>query len=456
MALLFANLAIVDAAEESRISDEPAPLRTDDVPDRPRPILEIGDGLLGTGPLGKGFELPGGAVWRPSLFVFGTLRSAVQTFDSGIGPDSRRSEWANRLDLFGQVGLSPTERILVGMRSPDPSDGDYWGCPFEPGGADCQGGSPNLRTAFFEGDFGEIFPNLDLEDRRRLDIGFAVGRQMLLFQDGLLLNDEIDAVGITRNNIFIPGTSNTRATFVFGWNEVSRRAASPQGAFANDDDGSAMLYGLFFETDTRRSTINVDLAYVDSNPVTGDLFTGGISAAQRFGLVNTTFRLLGSYAVNGQTPESQDGAVPFVELSWTPPHGHDLVYLNAFYGFDHFRSAARGRVVGGPLGRVGILFAAVGLGRYGAPLGSDADERGGGVIGYQKFFDGSRKQIVLELGGRQSTDNGSRSAVALGGRYQQAIGGRFLVVVEAFAGHASEPGDDGATYGSRLELLAKF
>jgi hypothetical protein len=85
----------------SRISDE-AVYQIDpaSVPARPRPILELGNPFLGSGDIAAGIELPGGAVWQPSLLLFGTLRTAVQTFDDG---DDVQSEWASRLDLFANL-----------------------------------------------------------------------------------------------------------------------------------------------------------------------------------------------------------------------------------------------------------------------------------------------------------------------------------------------------------------
>ena len=55
----------------SGLSDEYVPLQLDAVPDRPKPLLELGPPFLGTGEIGPGFTLPGGAVWRPSFLLLG-------------------------------------------------------------------------------------------------------------------------------------------------------------------------------------------------------------------------------------------------------------------------------------------------------------------------------------------------------------------------------------------------
>ena len=71
IAPLLAGLALARAAlgaGDSALSTEPRPYDVEGVPDRPRPLLELGERFLGTGPLGEGITLPTGAVWRwPSL-----------------------------------------------------------------------------------------------------------------------------------------------------------------------------------------------------------------------------------------------------------------------------------------------------------------------------------------------------------------------------------------------------
>ncbi len=203
----------------SRLSDESLPLQIEEVPQRPRLLLEFGDRFLDSGALGPEFTLPTGAVWRPSLWVFGEYRTAVQTFERGfmaggeMSDDTRTSEWANRLDIFGNLKLSGTERILVAFRPLD-RDNRFSGNLFEPEKDFEDELNAVVRTLFFEGDFGEIFPGLDEGDTRALDIGFSVGRQPLLFQEGLLISTgglgNTDAVGLVRNNLQLPGTSNAR------------------------------------------------------------------------------------------------------------------------------------------------------------------------------------------------------------------------------------------------------
>jgi hypothetical protein len=439
-----------EAESPSRLSSEAIPLQLNDVPDRPRLLPEVlgiplGDTFLGTGPLGKEFTLPTGAVWRPSLWIFGQLRTAVQTFDNGI---TRNSEWANRLDLFGNLKLSASERILIGFRPLD-QDGNFTSYEFEPNTNARGEWNANINTLFFEGDFGEIFPNLDVADTKALDLGFSVGRQPLFFQNGQLIQDIIESIGITRNNLLIPGASNVRVTALYGWNNVNRDD--------NDDDQSAQLFGLFTETDFAFSTVDIDLVFVEAPKSTGDAFFVGASGIQRIGPLNTTFQVNSSFPLDGETPQTSRGTLLFGETSWTPPHTHDILYLNAFWGIDQFSSAARDFAAGGPLGRVGILFEAVGLGRYGSALSNRANDAAGGSLGYQMFFEETRKQLIVEIGGRDNTHKtpvvANRGAAAVAARYQQAFGQHLVVQFDSF-GSIQEDRNPG--FGGRLECRINF
>lgn len=314
--------------------------------------MELGEPFLGRGEISPVFELPTGAVWQPSLLLFGTLRSAIQTFDNG---DGSIDEWANRADLFAQLRATGTERIVLGIRPLD-LDGEFSGYSFDDDEF-FDSFNANVTTLFVEGEFGEIFPDLDPNDRLPLDIGFSVGRQVLSFQEGMLINDDsIEAVGITRDSMTVFGLPDLRVTALYSWNKIDR--GNNRGV-ANEEDRSADLFGLFSEADFKCCT--VDLIYINADADTGDGFFAGLSSVQRIGHFSTSFRVNTSVALEDETLAVRDGTLFFGEGSWTPPGTHDNLYVTGFWGIDEFTSAARGPTQGGPLGRTGILFAAVGL-----------------------------------------------------------------------------------------------
>ena len=441
---------------ESRLSDIPIGLQP--IPEAPRLLIEWPDPFLKVGELNRGLELPTGAVWRPSLLFWGTYRTALQIFNNQRGRQSERSEWAQRLDLFGQLNLSGTERLVIGVnpfreeRRTGPNRAEFVSYDFRNDDfVDAWNG--DVLTLFFEGDFGELFPSLDSDDTSYLDIGFSVGRQPLSIQDGLLINEtSIEAATITRNTLYGNGLLNLRVTGMVAWDEINRND--------NRFDSSANLFGLFTETDLSFATVNVDAAYVDADSDTGSSLHLGASSIQRIHLFgysfNTSFHGLGSILTDHDNPNPavDEGALLFSQISTTPHHTVDLLYMNTFWAIDNFTSAARGPGFGGPLGQAGITFASVGLGRYLAPLSNQASRAFGGAIGYQFIFDETRKQLIVELGGRKDTNEINEGEFVVASRYQQALWQHLIFRVEGFVG--AREGVDDLLGGARSELLIKF
>ena len=434
------------------LPDEPTEYLSDEeLPSRNGPILELGPKFLSTGNIASGITLPTGAVWTPSLWVYGTLRSAVQAYESDNGDTV--SEWANRLDLFANLQLSGTERIVFGVSPLHDRDlGGFSGYVFSP---DSQEGFVDelnfeVDTLFFEGDLAEIFPKIDVFDRSMNDVGFTVGRQNVIFGDGFIVNDNMDGFGLSKNNIRFknnPHIVNWRTSFFFGFNGVNRGDNQP------DDDSK--FFGWFNQIDTDKTTYNVDVAYVASD-VAGDLINVGVDATRRIGKTNATFRAAYSNALDGVTAQSDNGLVLFAELSWVPKYTHDNMYVNGFVGIDNFTSAARGPLTGGPLGRTGLLFAAQGIGTFPAPLSNRPNEATGIAFGYQKFSKDRRTQFTVEAGGRFET--GDRipdrdSEYGIGMRAQRAITNRSFLQLDAFV--AKRESDDPTT-GVRIELQSKL
>ena len=70
--------------------------------ERPELVVEAGCKFLGKGNIPQGINIPGGAVWTPCLWVFGTWRAAMQTYES-VGPVGRNTELVTRLDLVANL-----------------------------------------------------------------------------------------------------------------------------------------------------------------------------------------------------------------------------------------------------------------------------------------------------------------------------------------------------------------
>ena len=392
-----------ESQSKSRLSEKPKPLLKEhtQLPERNPPIYEWNLPFLGPGNIISGFKSPTGAVWQPAFWVFGSFQSSAGVINDGINPTR---EYASvRADITGNLQLTPTERIVIGFT------------PLSQGGnlgtgllhVDGQGTNfvnalnPNIQTLFFEGDTRQLFPGIDSNDRNGLDFGFAIGKQWISFEDGVMINDNIQALGITKDTIQIPGiaTQDMRITGLFGWADIRRNDTFP--------DASAYLLGIFTETDFRKSTVDIDFSYVGSNNPkdpfgvqrggSGVFF--GTSATQRFGALNTTFRINTSTALDGTGTAVDNGALFLAEFSRTMPGSTNLIYANFFATAGDYTSAARSAQVGGPLERVGILFAPLAASLAGSPIPGDANHAFGGALGYQMFF-GIRNQLTLELAGK--------------------------------------------------------
>ena len=453
-----------ESHSKSRLSEKPKPLLKEhtQLPERNPPIFEWNLPFLGPGNIISGFKSPTGAVWQPAFWVFGSFQTSAGVISDGLNPT--REYVSARADINGNLQLTPTERIVIGFT------------PLSQGGnlgtgllhVDGQGTNfvnalnPNIQTLFFEGDTRQLFPGIDSDDRNGLDFGFAIGRQWISFQDGVMINDNIQALGITKDTIQIPGisTQDMRITGLVGWADIRRNDTIP--------DPSAYLLGIFTETDFRKSTVTFDFSYVGSeNPRdpfgvqrggSGVFF--GTSATQRFGALNTTFRINTSTALDGTGTAVDNGTLFLAEFSRTMPGSTNLLYANFFATAGDYTSAARSGQVGGPLERVGILFAPLAASLAGSPIPGDANHAFGGALGYQMFF-GIRNQLTLEIGGkvgkelinqsvialvdpsmiipglqnvvaREPTSLVSESVVAFGGQYVFAVTSRTSIQLNAF------------------------
>jgi hypothetical protein len=433
----------------SRLSDKAIPFHgIGKIPKRPHLLTELGDNFLDTGHLFPGFTLPTGAVWQPRLWVYGIYRTAIQTFENGRTP--RSSEWVHRYDFYSNLQLTGTERIFYGVRPLDKNrfeEFTRWEFEQESGGRGEF--NLNLRTLFFEGDLGSVFPFLDKKGMRPLDLGFSVGRQNINFQDGIMINDDLDALGLVRNNLrlpFIPA-SNIRTTAVWGWNGNDRGGGNSP---VNRGRPEAQVLGLFNSLDMHKNTLNIDGIYtIDDKPSGGDTVHFGISTIQRVGRFNTTFRSLSSFALEATTPQTGKGTVVTGEISWTPHASDDNIYINPFWAFGNFTQAGREPILGGALAPLGILFASPNLGNFRSELVGVAQDAFGGAIGYQAFWNYHHTNLTLELAGTKDTGGGLDQA-AIGFQFQQKMGRHLQFQVD---GHYGVREDTGPLWGARSEIL---
>ena len=405
------------------------------------PPLEWGSPFLAPGKIAQGHVIKTGAIINPRLWVYGTLRTAFQTYRTGAEPDS--SEWANRIDLFANLQLTETMRVLLHLR-PLNKNNDYTAHIFRP--KEMSGYQDefnlNITQLFIEFDVGELFPKWQSRSCIPRDIGFAIGRQQIFYQEGILINDFIDAISITQNSLAFPGVNNCQLTTYLG---VNNRAT---------------IIGLHSSIDRSKHSFDIDAAYLrsqeghcnlDEYPA-GNLLALAISSVQRIGHWGISARVLGSLATASHTPQADDGLLLFFESNRECGIDHDIFYINTAITLGHFTSIARDPTVAGPLGSVGILFAGTGVGGLGSAINSQANNCVAAAFGYQKFFD-CNWQGIVEIGSRINTRTSTGDSIALGGRLQRGIGKRCVIRFDAFVGERNALR---SIYGLRTEFVIKL
>ena len=424
-----------------------------DIPFRPALFLELGDPFLDTGQLDAGFEVPIlGAIWQPRLWSYLINRTAVQTFDNGAPGRLRDTEIANRMDLYANLQLTGTEKILLGLRPFDNNlPSRFTRYTFDGSNEDFNNElNLDIETLFFEGDIGSLLPKLDRAGIKPIDFGFTVGRQPFTFQEGIILNDTVDAVGFVRNNLVFPNTSNLRISGLWAWDRLDRNDRN-RGTDPN-------MYGLFVFADTHVSSYNLDMIYVDDNATNGDAFYIGASAIQRIralGGISSAFRINNSIALDEEIGGNVigDGSLLSAEFSTIVPGSDDIAYFNPFISIGNFTQAGREQILGGPLASLGILFASPNLSTYGAEVSPFTDDVVGFATGYQAFWDDHRRNLILEIAGRHDYDGQGFDQLGLGFQLQQAIGQHIQAQLEGFYTFNGER-DDGV--GARAELFIVY
>ncbi len=444
-ALSFYPITDKAKIEKNRLSDKAIAYPANPV-SRLSPLLEFGDDFLGQGPIKPGIKTPFEQMLQPTFLLYGQFRSALQSYDA---EDKDIVQWSTRLDLHGDVKLSGTERIVFSLRPLDNDKGEDTGFIFDSDGDEDNWHDQTngkLTQLFFEGEIGEIFPRLDPSDSKTWDIGFSVGRQELKVQDGILLNDTFDALGITRNSLIAQGLPNVRLTALYGWDDIDN-------PFANVTS-PGRLYGLLTQADTAwDNSLDLDMIYVD-NDNSANAWYLGLGSTQRIGMINSTFRINTEIPLDEDSSALSKGTLITAELSGGFAHSDDLWYVNSFLSFDDFSSAARSRDGGVPLANIGMLFSPVGMGQYGVPLGDSIEDTYGAVAGYQHFFGGIGSQFIVELAARSSMKSQQkRDAVGLGFRYQKSLSRQTLLRFDTFFAVKEK---QQSAKGVRLEWLLKF
>lgn len=445
--IYFVLITFSLAQEPYMFPDDVLPPQVEIFPERPRMIFEIGDKFFSNGELPYGVNPWSGTYWQPGLWGFGNYRTSHQYISLQGNDNPNLNNLVNRFDFFINLKLSGTERFFAAFRPLDKGgmtgidltlDNLEFTHNFE------EKGEVELfkqwffpATWFFEGDIAELFQFLDYEDRLPRDIGFTIGRQPVFFQEGIVINDVLEVVGVAFNGLHFPNSSNLKISLMAGRNHLDR------------DGMDENIFGAFSEIDFHDNMVNIDFAYVQENE---DNKTDGIvigaSNVQQFGFWNTALRFGYSKSM-GDVSDIGDGLFVMGEFSRKHYPYKNIVYINSYYKHNSFTPAA-GK---GAFGRNGILFAPSGMTGHTPPMGAPLSDKEIGISsGYQLFLSGGRQSIVSEISLRQSVDD-DLNKLGIGFKYMKAIGQRYIFTTD---GYLVKPSEGDNTLGFRTEITLKL
>lgn len=429
----------------------------------PRPLLEIGRALYGSGALGTGIPLLGDMNrFFPQVLLFGDWRTAVAFND--LGKD-KIAVAATQLNLNLDVKLTATERVHIFWK-PLERGADITRVEFDRTDNKPEKSvvifNPEPVTAFFEGDLGAISSNFT-NAHAAFDAPVAFGRLPLLFQNGVWLEDAMLGVAATipARHIGSLDVSNFDITVFAAFDEVTTPAfRNARGGLA---DHAGHVYGAKGFFDTREGYLEVGYAYLsDRREAVADFSYHNLSVAftRRYGgWLSNSVRVIANF---GQDPgpgrtQTADGWLVLVENSLVTRKPSTLIpYVNVWYGSDQPQSVARAGAAGGVLRNTGLAFETDGMTGF-PKLDDSARDTYGGAIGLEYLFDLGR-QVVVEAAALDT--HGARVGAPVQGpqaafsvRAQQPLSDRWILRADAVYGVRDELDD---IAGIRVELRRKF
>lgn len=377
--------------------------------DKPAPLIDSGSD-------GPEISLFTGATWKPRLTVFGSATSSLLSFDSGNGDSTH--QWANKIELKFNLALTASERIFLKL-TPVDQDSRYSGINIATGDwTNATNREPH--SLFFEGSLLSLFPSLD-SSSRLLDLDFTLGRQHLILQDGILLNDPMDALTLHWDCFTLPGADTSTLTLIGAINDIHRGGDAHQ-------DSTARLAALSLGSSYGDLDLHLDAAFLDARTSTGgDSLHLAASASVPIGPVDATLRAASSIRTEDSISKQKavdNGTLLMLQLSTHPDaDSPDALYLNTFGAIDQYTPAALDPAAPGPLSPTGLLFTKAEVGSYQAMLGKKAFDSFGSALGYHLFIeDDPASQLLFEIAFRQETPSQpSQTGGAFGIEYHQRL-----------------------------------
>ena len=361
--------------------------------------------FLGTGPIDLRGRWPGpdGYAWEPRFVLAGSYRVFGLAFREN-GDDLVALGHQLRLDF--DLQLTGTERFHVQWRPIGRRDtgGSYYAFTDPEGYVDNSTAEPDRY--WFEGELGSMF-GAWLDKNHPWDWTVTVGKVPLPMHNELLINDEVLAVIVNKNNLMPGNVSNLNLQLFYLFNDVD---------FELEQRGEVL--GVHATADHQHAFYEATYAYWRGPGGRDEMHFAGLSRTQFYGAYTLAARALAKFA-----PDRLDGSGQLFVLEVNRLLAGErhlfgfrptLAYVNAFAATSGWRSMA-----GANFNRLDTAFEVNPLIRITA--GSAPDDRFGVTGGIQSFRRGQDQSISPEFA---VESRAGTVVLGVGLRYQQKLSAR--------------------------------
>ena len=302
-------------------------------------------------------------------------------------------------------------------------------------------------------------PFIELDDRGRWDLGFAVGKSPVEFHNGYPVRDEMMAVGLSKTHIRTAGSSGVRVTGLWAFNPTSEFSVAPE-------ESDVDLVGLFLDGAFSWGLLEVDVARTFAGSEWGEQLNSGMGWTGSSVGNNYSMRVNASRHFDQAGAEDVDGALMVLGFSREMGLRRDILYAHGYWAEGDFKSLASSE--SRPLGFVGLSFSGIGLGSNRPTPWPRPLDSAGFAVGLQTIFAEEAANLTVELGHRQNLDTGyallgGTSGTAFTTRFQYRFANRFLFQMDAYhamladdSGGPRDAGTDDDSSAVRVELRVNF
>lgn len=311
-------------------------------------------------------------MWEPRLVAYGGYQLFAQALEVG---DDRQDLIGHQLLIDVDFKATSTERIHLQFRpiGERNTGGSYYQFNDPVGYVDNSTAIP--ERWWFEGEIASMFGGYVDDPFVPRDYVITAGKFPYVLHNGLLLNDDITGVILSKNNIYLGQLSNLNLQFFTAFDDVDAY-----------EENTGNLYGVHATADYRRVLAEFTYAWVE-HPFDSQRSAHYMAASATIlsGPRTLAARIFGKF---GDSSGRGSGGLFVLESNWTRTWHHGLCGLGVFdkgvYYANAF-AATRGwnSISGGNFDRLRTAFAVNPL--IGVSASADPDDTAGVALGVQMF-----------------------------------------------------------------------